>query len=335
MVRYAQASKGFESYGIEGTAYTKASDTSTPFGLVRDDVDYPNPNPQTSMTTGGAGRGVYTHSPDPISREFDLSATVVNTDTPFELALGTRTESSEDPDATPASGDEYTKAVFTEADILPTATIEHVQDDLNFVEWFIGCKANLSISASSGEALTADFSFTATDHDFDDSGTATPSMTVPADLPDDDPFRFNMIGSISMSRSTNSSSVTTIATPNSIDFSWDNGNEVQHHGQGREGYAVAETTAEDKYDMSMNVNVENTDLYNEAAQDNALVDVEVVFDRDYQYPADVASVQDGVIIRLNECKVTSAPIPNPSEGVIETDISLVPTSTEIEVHTPV
>lgn len=316
-MRYAQSTEGRETYGIEANSYDKAADTSDHFGLVRDDVDYPNPNPQTAMTTGGVGRQPYVNSPDPIEREFDISATVIDEHTPFELAFGIRTSVSET---------SYEKTIFKEGDVLPTATIEHVQDDLGLVEWFIGCKASLDISASSGDALVADFSFTPMDHDYEEDTTNASTLSVP----ELDPYRFNMIGEVTLANPGDGSTVKSIATPNSIDFSWDNGNEVRHHGKGREGYAVAETTASDKYDMSMSIDVEDLDLYRRAAEDEAPVDVEVVFDRDYGWedPA------DAVIIQLKDCTVTSAPVPNQTEGVVEADIELLPTDTRIEVRTP-
>lgn len=327
-MRYAQASKGYESYGIEGTAYTKATTLGEHFGLIRDDIDYPNPNPHTGMTTGGEGRSPYVQSADPIDRTFDMTVNVIDTNVPLECALGSRTETEEDPDGTADSGDEFTKAVFTEADVLPTATIEHVQEDIGLVEWFIGCKAGLSISASSDEPLTVDLSWTATDHESEDSlGNESPPNP-----PEIDPYRFNMIGDITLNDPSDGSTVTTVATPNSIDFGWDNGNETRHHGKGREAYAVAETTAEDKYDMSMSVDVEDTELYKHAAQNKVPVDVEVMFDRDFAYPTDQTSLTDGVIIRLKNAIITDAPVPNSSEGVVEADIALQPTETEIEIR---
>ena len=316
-MRFAQATEGFETYGIEGNSYEKSGDLGNHFGFVRDDVDYPNPNPQTPMTTGGVGRSPYVNSPDPIEREFDLTATVIDDSTPFELAFGQRTTTSE-------TG--YDQHVFTETDVLPTATIEHVQEDLDLVEWFIGCKASLGISAASGDALTADFSFTAADHDFSEDANEAAAL----DVPELDPYRFNMIGEVTLTDPSDGSTVDSIATPNSIDFSWDNGNEIQHHGQGREGYAVAETTVEERYDMSMSVNVVDLELYKRAAENQAPVDVEVVFDRDYGWD----DPTDAVIIRLMNCTFTEAPVPNQTEGVVEADVEFLPTESEIEVRSP-
>ena len=317
-MRYAQATEGYETYGIETDSYEKA-DTGDYFGLVRDDVDYPNPNPQTAMTTGGVGRQPYVNSADPIEREFDMTVTVIDDNVPLELALGQR-ETSDQAD--------YTEHIFTETDVLPTATIEHVQADVGLTEWFIGCKASLDISASSGEALTADLSFTPADHDFEEDTVNAAEI----DIPEMDPYRFNMIGEVTLSDPADGSTVDSVATPNSVDFSWDNGNEVRHHGKGREGYAVAETTAEDKYDMSMGMDVEDLELYKRAAEDGASVDVEVVFDRDYSW--EDGGMTDAVIITLKNCDVTEAPVPNQTEGVVEVDVGLLPTDTEIEIRSP-
>lgn len=318
-MRYAQASEGYESFGIEGTAYTKASSLGEHFGLIRDDVDYPNPNPQTSMTTGGEGRQPYVNSADAIDREFDITATAIDANAPIECALGTRTTTSET---------DHDVHLFEEADVLPTATIEHVQEDIGLVEWFIGCKASLSISASEGDAVTFDFSWTAADHEFEESlGNESPPNP-----PELDPYRFNMIGEITLANPSDGSTVKPVATPNSVDLGWDNGNETRHHGQGREAYAVAETTAEGKYDMSMDVDVEDTDLYRRAAQNDVPVDVEIVFDRDFGY--DASTMTDCVIVRLKNCTISDAPIPNASEGVVEASIALMPTDTEIEIRLP-
>lgn len=324
-MRYAQASEGYESYGIEGTAYTKSSSLGEHFGLIRDDVDYPNPNPHTAMTTGGQGRSPYVQSADPIDREFDMTVNVIDENAPIECALGSRSETTETVDTT-----DINVATFTEADVLPTATIEHVQEDIELVEWFIGCKASLTISASSDEPVTFDFSWTAADYEFEETlgNESSPSP------PEIDPYRFNMIGDITLNDPSDGSTVTTIATPNSVEFGWDNGNETRHHGKGREAYAVAETTAEEKYDMTMTVDVEDTELFARAAENKAPVDIEVVFDRNYDYPSDLSTLEDAIVVRLNDAVITDAPVPNASEGVVEADIAVQPTSTEIEIRSP-
>ncbi|NEU57104.1 phage tail tube protein [Halorussus sp. MSC15.2] len=324
-MRYAQANKGQVSYGIEDAAYSKASATGNYFGLVNEDVEVPNPNEVTPMATGGGRRGPHVNAPNAKEYEFEVPFAVLDHNAPFEVALGKRTTTTEDPDGTAGSGDEYEKHIVTEADKLPTMTVEHYQEDLDLKEWFVGSKAGLQLEAEQGEALSATLSVLAAQREYDDAATTATDLSVPSNV---SPYRFWMKGDVTLSDS--SGTVDTLATVSGMDLSWDNGLEAQHQGNGREAHAVAETTAAEKYDMSLTVNVVDTDLYRRAAEDEAPVDVEIPFFRE----PGASTVTDALYVRLKECTVTSAPVPKAGEGTVEAEIGLAPRDTEIEFRTP-
>ncbi len=322
-MRYAQASQSQVSYGAESTAYSKASPTDSYFGLLTDDVEVVNPNEVTPMATSGARRGPHLNSPDARTYEFEVPFLVLDHNAPFEYALGSRTSGS----ASTSGGTSYTEHIISESDRLPTMTVEHQQADLDFKEWFVGSKANLQLQAEQGDPLSATMSMTAASRSYDDAATSDTSLSVPQSK---SPFRFWMTGDVTLSDPSDDSTVNTIATVSGIDLSWDNGLEAQHVGNGRDAYAVAETTGAEKYDMTISVQVEDTSLFTRAAEDKAPVDVEVPFHR----PPGQSELTDALIVHLYDCTVTSAPIPAPSEGVIEADVGLAPRDTEIEIREP-
>jgi len=320
--RYGLGSQGVLTYGIEGTPYSEASSTDTEFGITNEDIEPPNENPQTAMATGGGGRQPYVQSPDPKEYEFDVPTVVHTSDIPIEIALGSRTQTSQ-------TG--YNEYLFEEADRLPTATIRHVQSDLDLVAYYVGCKADLTVEWSLGDPLAMTFSIVAAALEYD-SGESAPSITpsLPTDV---SPYRSHMQGNLTLDDQ-NDSLVTEVATVNGGEWSVENGLEAQHHGgdgQGgdRDAYSVAETTAADKYDLSVDANVTNTDVYEQAYNGNTLLDAEFPFAREM----DSGTIVDGVILRANECKVVSGPVPRPAEGVIEGTIELAPQGgVEIEVR---
>jgi|GEM_PF-1917895 len=326
-MRYAQASHGQVSYGSEGTAYEKAGSTDGYFGLVTDDVEVVNPNEVTPMATSGGRRGPHVNSPDPRTYEFEVPFLVLDHGAPFEYALGNRSTTSKDPDGTADSGDEYTEYLFTEADKLPTMTVEHQQEDVGLQEWFVGSKANLELSAEQGDPLEATMAVTAAKREYDDAPESYTTLSVPQNR---SPFRFWMAGDVTLSDPADGSTVDTVATVSGIDLSWENGLEPQHTGTGRDAHAVAETTGAEKYDMSITVTVTDTALYRRAAEDQVPVDVEIPFYR----PPGNGSVTDALFIRLKGCTVTSAPIPDAGEGVVESEVGLAPRETEIEIRDP-
>lgn len=329
MPRYAQASQGQYSFGIEGTPYSEASDLTSVFGLIREDSTPPNPNPQTPMGSTGARRGPHVNSPDPREYDWSIPFQPVDHQAPYEVALGSRATTPMDPDSD--STDEYNEHLITEADRLPTMTVAHGQGDLGsaFLEKFIGAKASLSLSASQGEPVSGELDVIAANRTYNDSATL-PSITIPELTP----FRFWMAGDMALTDPSDGSTVKNVATIGSFDFSWDNGLEAQHHGSSydsREAYAVAETTGEGKYDMSVSVTIEDLDLYKRAADNSAEVDVEIPLIRGEDGSGNVI---DAMYIRLLGCEITSSPIPNATEGSLVPDVELSPTNTEIEIREP-
>lgn len=323
MPRYLNASKGQISYGIEGTAYSKAASLNTHFGLVTDDVEPPNPNPHTAKSSGGQRRGPYVNSPDAKEYEFEVPFELVDHNAPLELALGQRTTTAKDPDGD--GTDEYNEHLITEKDKLPTATLQHQQKDADLQAWYTGCKANLELNAQQGEALSGNLSILSPSMDFDD--TVTTGYTT-LSIPQISPYRFWMKGDVELTNASDGTAVKTLATVSGISLSWDNGLEVNHHGDGRDGYSVKETTSAEKYDHSVTLTVTDTDLYKRAANNEASVDIEVPFFRD----PGATSHYDAVYIRLLDCELIDAPIPNPADGDVEAEVGVLPTNTEIELR---
>lgn len=305
--RYAAATHGHVSFGIESNPYTQASDPDQHFGLLDGDVSFPNENPVTSFA-GAGRRGPHVNSPDPRSYSFDVGFAVQDANAPLEVALGERTTTSQT---------DYDEHVFTEATILPTMTVEHRQTDIGLTEWFVGCKADLDLEAQQGDPLSATLSLTGASREYD-----TNTSPGPIEEPELSPYRFSMLGDVMLGS-------THVANVSGVNLSWSNGLEADNHGSGRDAYKVKETTSGDKYDMSITAGVVDTSAYVAAAENDAPVDVEVPFYRDSG-----PDYADALIVRLLDCTVTDAPIPKGESGDIEQEIGLQPRNTEIEIREP-
>lgn len=322
--RYTASAYGYATWAEEPTPYEKQDAVAehNHFGLLDDEIDFPNENPHTALPGGSPGRrGPHVNSPDPREYNFDVNFTVLDDRAPLEFALGQRTVTGVD---TNADGtDEYTEHMFTEAPVLPTFTLQHQQEDLGLIEWFVGCKSDLTLSASSGEELQAAMSITAAGSDYDDA-PASGDFVDDADLeiPEKAPFVFEHLGDVSMGADV-------VATINSFSLGWSNGLEANHHGDGRDAYSVKETTAADKYDMSITINVVDTAAYKRAKDNQEPVDVEIPLYRDGG-----PDYNDALFVRLKNCTIVDAPVGRPAEGDIESEIGIMPTDTEIEIRTP-
>lgn len=324
-MRYMSAYASQVSFGIEATKYSKASAYGTYFGLTREDVDLPNPNPQTPMASGGERRGPHVNSPDPREYTFDIPCNPVDAATPYEIALGTRTTTAQ-------TG--YSSDLFTESDVLPTATIAHHQDG-DLAEFFTGCKAGLSLSVSQGEPLSATFSVTAAGkEDPTTSYSGSPEAAPDLSVPEITPFRHWMMEPVDVSRSADSTAVGTIETTTGFDFSVDNGLTANHHGGGRDAYSVSEETSEEKFDCSASMVLADHQWYEEAYDDGEPMDFEFLLNKDPTSAAARGSLTDAMYIRLLGTTIDQANSPSPTEGKVESDISLMPKGIEIEVHTP-
>lgn len=321
-LRYLLAGEGGTRYGIEADKYEQAATTDLDPGITNEDIPFPNPNEHTALPHGGAGRVVFINSPDEKDYDFDLPTVVHDENAPFEIALGSRTETSE-------TG--YTKVLFEEESRLPTATFEHFQQDLDFVAYYVGCKANLDIEWGPGDPLQASFGVTAARLAYDPEASPDPfDSGLDKSV---SPYRSHMAGEITLSEPDGGGLIKSLATVSSGSLSWDNGLESQHHGgdPGREAYAIAETTgAEGRYDWSLSSNVTDAELYERAYENDDPVDVEIPFVRG----EDGGTMIDAVIIRGKRCTITDGPMPSPGEGVIQGDIQLQPESTEIEIRVP-
>lgn len=332
--RYGLGSKGVLTYDVESTAYTEASSPTTELGITNEEIEPSNTNPHTAMPTGGGGRQPYVQSPDPKDHEFDIPAVLHTPDAPIETAMGSRTQSTVDIGST--GTDDYTKYLFEEADRLPTMTVRHVQADLDLVAYYVGCKSDLTLEWSLGDPLQMTLSVVAARHKFDPAESAPSfSPTLPTDV---SPYRSHMQGNLTVDESSGGSLVKEVATINGGNWSITNGLEAQHHGSDgvggdRDAYSVAETTAGDKYDLSVDYNVTDTALYERAYKNGALVDAEIPFARQTDGSGNII---DGVILRALGCPITEAPTPRPGEGVIEGSISLQPQNgVEVEIREPV
>ena len=324
--RYLLGSRGRLDFAIEADKYTKETTGFQEFGYTPDEIDVPNENPHTPLPTGGES-GPVLNSPD--QREHEIPVTSVPTDEnpPLQTVLGA-VETGEDLDA----GYNFWK--FTEDRPLPTMTVRHVQEDADLVAYYVGAKSNLDVTASQDEHVNFDYTITAARQEFDPEESA-PELST--DLETDlTPYRFEMLGTVEMTDPDNDSLIKEVATITSIDLSWDNGLEANHHGrgdsddpeEGREAYSVSEETNAERYDWSMDIKVTDTELYERAAQNEAPVNVEIPIGR----VVDTGTITDGIIIRGFDCDVTDAPMPNQAEGSLEATIGILPLSSEIEIR---
>ena len=320
MTRYLLGSRGIVEYAIEDEAYEAEDSGFQEFGLTTDEIEPPNENPHTAMPTGGVD-GPYINSPDQREHEFDVSSVPTDEFPPLETALGTRASSENLEDG-------YEEFVFTEERPLPTMTVRHVQEDADLVAYYVGAKSSLGISATQGDPLDFTFNVTAAAHEYDDSESAP---SVSSDLQtDESPYRFHMVGDMTLSDPDDESVIKEVSTITGIDLSWDNGLEANHHGNGREAYSVSEETNAERYDMSVDVKVTDSELYERAANNESPVDIEIPFTR----VENNGIITDGVFIRLHDCTLINAPMPNNPEGTLDATIGVLPLSTEIEIRRP-
>lgn len=312
MVRKLQASKGTVSWGAETKPYTKAATSNTPFGLVTSAIDWPVANPKTPKGTAGHRRGPFLYSADEYDLAFSIPFEVLNADAPFQCALG-KSEA--------VSGTGYTGKKFTELDTLPTITVQHTQQDAAFIEYFVGCKADLSLSAKRGEALVATMDFVAASREVDTAASVFPAVTVPALQP----YRFWMLGGRATVGGAPLASVT------SIDAKWSNGLSAMGGDGARGAYVISEDEAEGKYDMQIGfLPVDNT-KFAAAWGDGALVDIVIPFVR---AGTSLAAATDAVIITLDDCVIMDAPLPLGDKGSLESTLTVGPRDTSIEIRVP-
>lgn len=319
-MRYALADEGQASYGMEGTPYSKAADPTQYLGYLQEDIDFVGgQNPHTNHSSGGTRRAPYNHSPD--TREFGFSIPILPYDhqIPIEIAMGERTVSDILDGTSTKVGESH---LFTEADQLPTATIQHDQQDLDLTEWFIGTKAGLTFEAAIGDPVQISLDCLAAKHEFEESPASFPDLAIPNDK---SPFRFWMHEGILY----DGDPFLAVA---GVSHGIDNGLEALFHGEeGRNAYAIAEGTSADKYDSTITAKILDLTQYNAAVNNEDRIDIELPFVRG---KSDDGTINDAIILRMMGCKILTADVPFQGEGNLEHDIEVAPLNSEIEILTP-
>ena len=312
MVKRLQASKGMVAWGEETTPYTKATEVKTPFGLITSAIDWPVANPKTPKGTAGHRRGPFLYSADEYDLSFSIPFEVLDANVPFQCALGK---------AEAVTGTGYTGKKFTELDTLPTITVQHWQADTTFLESFIGCKADLSLSAKRGEALVATMDFVAASREVSTNTSSFPTVTVPSLQP----YRFWMLGGRATVGSTALASVT------SVDLKWSNSLSAMGGDGARGAYVISEDEAEGKYDMQIGFLPTDASQFAAAWAKGDPVDIMIPFIR---AGSTVTAATDAVIITLEDCVIMDAPIPLADKGSLESTLIVGPKDTSIEIRVP-
>lgn len=312
MVRKLQASKGTVAWAAEAVPYTAETTIVTPFGIVEDAIDWPVANPKTALGNAGGRRGPAVYSKDEYDLTFSIPFQVVDGNVPFQCALG---------NVAAGSGTGYTSKIFTEEDTLPTISILHEQTDAAFSEIYAGCKADLALSAKRGEPLKATMDFVAASRTVDTTETGFATIA----LPTLQPFRFWMIGALATVGGN------PLASINSVDLKWSNGLEAKGSDGARGAYDISEGEGAGKYDMKVGFLPTNNALFADAWEDAEPIDIMIPFVRT---GASVAAATDALIVTLQDCVIMDAPIPLGDKGSLESELSIGPLNTQIEIRTP-
>ena len=328
MVRYGLGSNSYILYGDEGTPYSLAATRTKQFGLISEDVSPPRPNKKTPLPGSGSRRAPHVWAQDVNEYAFDVPFHVQHADAPFHAALGAKAVTSQDPDTVPASGDEYTRTLFTETSILPTISVEYGAKDLDVLQQFIGTKASLGLTCRKGESLKGNMGLVCASEAHD---TTTPTFQTPV-IPTNEPFRFSHIQHCKLFQPGTQTLIKNVASLDGFDFKWNPGLEaVPHGGSGRENYSVVEGNPEGLYDMKISVTAQDADLFTRAADNSGLFDLEIALARTI---GTGGVLTDAFIARLYNCTVLDAPLSMPASGRVTTEIPLGPLSTDLEIRTP-
>ncbi len=318
--RYLHAAKSQVYWGVEGTPYTVADPLATPFGLIQGDIDWPQANPKTAVAASGHRRAPYVYSKDEYDLTFSIAYQILGKEQPFACCFGPRSN---------ANGTGYTGYDWTDedgtSDILGTISIRRDQTDTILQETYVGCKADLSLSARAGEPVVTSLDVVAAQRIPVTSGTPTyPTLSIPSVQP----YRFWMLGEVTMADGLTK----TLATVNSFDLRWANGLAARHHGGGRNAYSIVEEEVANRYDTKLGITVVDTSLYAAALEDAGSIDVTIPLIRDGA--ASLAVSKDAMVIYLNDCDILDAPIPTKEAGDVQGDIVLAPKSTKIHIREP-
>ena len=319
--RYLLASKSQVYWGAEATPYTVAATIATPFGLIQGDIDWPRANPKTPVAASGHRRAPYLYSADEYDLSFSISYQILGKDQPFACCVGPRSTVS----GTGYSGYEWTDETSS-SDILGTISIRRDQKDATLQETYIGCKADLSLSARAGEPVVAALDVVAAKRNTITSGTPTyQTLVFPTAT---QPYRFWMLGEVT----TTGGLSKTIATVNEFNLTWANGLAPRYHGGGRHAYSVVEEEVAGRYDMTIGITVVDAALYAAAIADTKGVNVTIPLIRDGA--TSLAASKDAMVITLSDCDILDAAIPSPESGDIQGDLVLAPKKTKIHIREP-
>lgn len=319
-MRYALADEGQASYGLEDTAYSKATDTDKYLGYLEEDIDFVGgQNPHTAQNSGGTRRAPHNYSPDTREYEFSIPVLPYDDNIPLEIAMGERTVEDILDDSDTKVGEKH---VFSETNQLPTATIQHDQKDLGLTEWFIGTKASMTFEAAIGEPVQITLDCMAAMHDYDDDPSDYPDLDVPNDK---SLFRFWMHEGILY----DGDPFLAVA---GVSHTIENGLTALFHGEEeRDAYAIAEDTSTDKYDTSITAKILDMDQYKAAVDNEDPIDIELPFVRG---KAEDGTINDAIVLKLYDCRILTADVPFQGEGHLEHDIEVAPLDSEIEILTP-
>lgn len=318
--RYLLASKSQVYWGAESTSYTAASSITTPFGLIQGDIDWPRANPKTPVAASGHRRAPYLYSADEYDLSFSISYQILGKDQPFACCVGPRSESN----GTGYVGYDWTDESDS-SDILSTISIRRDQKDTTLQETYVGCKADLSLSARMGEPVVAALDIVAASRESVTSGTPTyPTLTIPSVQP----YRFWMLGAVTMADGLTK----TIATVNEFNLTWANGLAARYHGGGRHAYSVVEEEVANRYDMTIGITVTDVDLYDAALDNKTGIDVTIPLFRDNA--ASLTASKDAMVITLSDCDILDAAIPTRESGDVQGDLVLAPKKTKIHIREP-
>jgi hypothetical protein len=315
-IRYLHGVQGQVSWGVEGTAYTKATTVTNVFGLVGGSIQWPVANPLSAEPTAGHRRAPYLHAREQYDHSFSVGYKVQGGALlPWACALGAS-------DA--ISGTGYTGFKYSEADRLPTITVEHDQKDANLQEFFVGCKSDLRLSAKQGEALQATQDFVAASRSITSGTPLYPEISIPTT----DPYMFWQTGEVRFAEE--ESAASKIAIVSGFDLAWKNGLEAKNAGGGRDAYYVVENEVAGRYDMKLTITPTDKTFW-DWAHSNEPLEVTIPLIRT---GASVAAATDSVVITLYGCKIIDAPIPLTEKGEVQSEIVVAPTSTEINQRIP-
>jgi len=318
--RYLLGSKSQVYWGTEATPYQVAATLNTPFGLIQGDIDWPQANPKTPVAASGHRRAPYLYSKDEYDLTFSIAYQILGKTQPFACCVGPRITA----DGVGYTGYDWTDEDDT-SDILGTISIRRDQRDAILQETYIGCKADLSLTARATEPVVASLDVVAAQRDPVTTGTPTyPTLTIPSVQP----YRFWMLGSVALTGGL----AATIATVNEFNLAWANGLSARRHGGGRNAYSVVEEEVANRYDMKLGITVIDESLYAAALDDTTGVDVVIPLIRDGA--ASLATSTDAMVIYLNDCDILDAPIPTKESGDVQGEIVLAPKSTKIHIREP-